>query len=205
MNRWNARVWVGVGLVVFGLLSLVERFGFLRGVTSLIWGALLLAAGLFFLYRFVNNNRSEWWAAIPGFALLGLGLSSLSSVFLSGWSGFLFLGMLGLGFFVVYLSRREFWWAIIPGGVFVTLAGITMLSDVYRVSDSGGLVLVGFGLTFILVAVVASLQWAWIPGLILVVIGALIGTPFIGSMNLLWPAALIVGGLLLIFQFVRRR
>ena len=205
MNRWNARVWVGAGLVVFGLLMLVERFGFLRGVTSLFWGALFLAAGLFFLYRFVNNNLGEWWAAIPGFALLGIGLASLSSVFLSGWSGFLFLGMLGLGFFVVYLSRRDFWWAIIPGGVLVTLAGISMLDEVFHVGDSGGVFFLGLGLTFILVAVVASLQWAWIPGLILLVMGALIGTPFIGSMNLLWPAALIVGGLLLIFQFARRR
>ena len=205
MNRWNARVWVGAGLVDFGLLMLVERFGFLRGVTSLFWGALFLAAGLFFLYRFVNNNQGEWWAAIPGFALLGIGLASLSSVFLSGWSGFLFLGMLGLGFFVVYLSRRDFWWAIIPGGVLVTLAGISMLGDVFHIGDSGGVFFLGLGLTFILVAVVASLQWAWIPGLILLVMGALIGTPFIGSMNLLWPAALIVGGLLLIFQFARRR
>lgn len=205
MNRWNARIWVGAGLVLLGLLMFVERLGILRGITGLFFGALFLLGGAYFVYRFVNDVRGEWWAIIPGLALVGIGVGSLLSGVLSNWSGFFFLGALGLSFFAIYWSRREFWWAIIPGGVLVTLAFISLLGDVFRVGDSGGIFFVGLGLTFVLVAVLASLQWAWIPGIILLVMGALIGTPFLGSMNLIWPAALIVGGLLLIFQFARRR
>jgi len=204
MNRWNIRVWLGIGLVVLGLLMLLERFGLFRGATSLFWGAIFLAGAAWFLYRFSTNMQSEWWAAIPGFALAGLGAESLLSGILSNWGGFFFLGALGLGFFAVYFSDRQRWWAIIPGGVLVTLGFIAVLGDVFGVGDAGGVLFLGLGLTFMLVAVLARLQWAWIPGVILLVMGGLLGIPFVGGLNYVWPAALILGGLLLIVQFVRR-
>ncbi len=204
MKQISVRIWVGAGLVLLGMLMLFERFGLFHGITNYFWGLLFLAAGGYFLYRFANNVRGEWWAVIPGSALIGLGLQSFVPSVLGDWSGFLFLGALGLGFFAVYFSDRERWWAIIPGGVLVTLGLTSALGDVFRVSDTGGFFFLGLGLTFILVAVLASLEWAWIPGVVMLVLGAVIGTPFIGSLNYVWPAALILGGLLLIFRFARR-
>ncbi len=205
MNRWNFRIWLGAGLIVFGLLLLLERFGLFRGVTAIFWGAVFLAAGGYFLYRFAVNMQAEWWAAIPGFALVGIGAESLLSDVLSGWSGFFFLAALGLGFFAVYFSGRERWWALIPGGVLVTLGLISALADAFGGRDTGGLFFIGLGLTFFLVALLGSQAWAWIPGVVLLVIGALIGAPFAGALSFVWPAALILGGLLLILQFARRR
>ncbi len=205
MNRWNPRIWIGAGLVLLGLLMLIERLGILHGLTGVFFGLIFVLGGAYFLYRFMNNTRGEWWAVIPGLALVGIGVATMLSGALSNWAGFFLLGAFGLSFFAVYWSRRDFWWAIIPGGVFATLAFITLLGDVFHVGDAGGLFFVGLGLTFVLVAVLASLHWAWIPGILLLVMGALIGTPFLGSMNLIWPIALIVGGLLLIFQFARKR
>src|SRR5512140_347014 len=205
MNRWNARIWIGAGLVVLGLLMLLERFGLFRGVATLFWGLVFLAAAGFFLYRFVQNMQSEWWAAIPGFALLGIAATILLSPILPQWSGFFFLAMLGIGFLCVYLSGRERWWALIPAGVLVTLGFVAAIGDAFGGNGSAGVLFLGFGLTFILVAVLASMQWAWIPGIIMLIMGAVFGTPSIGSMSLIWPAALIVGGLLLIFQFARKR
>jgi hypothetical protein len=204
MKQTSFRLWIGTGLVLLGLLMLVERFGFFRGVTNFFWGLLFLAGGAYFLYRFANNMRGEWWAAIPGFALLGIGAQSILPGVLGAWSGFLFLGALGLGFFAVYFSSRERWWAIIPGGVLVTLGLTSALGDVFGMPETGGFFFLGLGLTFLLVAVLASMQWAWIPGVVLLVLGAVIGTPFVGSLNYVWPAALILGGLLLILQFARR-
>ena len=34
----------------------------------------------------------------------------------------MFLGTIGLSFWVIYLTRRDFWWAVIPGGALMTLA-----------------------------------------------------------------------------------
>ena len=36
---------------------------------------------------------------------------------LGAWGGALFLGSIGLAFWVIYFVRRDFWWAVIPGGV----------------------------------------------------------------------------------------
>ena len=204
MKQVSFRFWIGTGLVVLGILMLLERLGLFRGVTQIFWGALFLAGGAYFLYRFASNMRGEWWAAIPGFALAGIGVQSLLSGVLGAWSGFFFLGALGLGFFAVYWSDRERWWAIIPGGVLITLGLTSILGDVFGVRETGGFFFLGLGLTFLLVAVLASLQWAWIPGVVLLVLGALVGTPFTGALNYVWPAAMIVGGLLLILQFVRK-
>jgi hypothetical protein len=204
MKRIDFRVLIGGGLVLLGLLMLLERFGLFRGASDIFWGVIFLVAGAYFLNRFAKDTRGEWWAAIPGFALAGLGFDSLLSVIFNNWGGFFFLCFIGLGFLAVYFSGRDRWWALIPAGVMLTLGFITVLDNVYGVRETGGFFFLGLGLTFLLVAVLASLQWAYIPGVILLVMGALIGSPFVGTMSYIWPAALIVGGFLLILQFVRR-
>ena len=204
MNRWSVRIWLGAVLIVLGLLMLLERFGLFQGAANIFWGVIFLAGALWFLYRFAAHTRHEWWAAIPGFALLGIGATILLSDLVGNWSGFLFLGALGLGFFAVYFSDRKRWWAIIPGGVLITLGLVATIGEVSDGRQVAGLLFLGIGLTFLLVAILASLQWAWIPGLILLVIGAFIGMPFSGSLNYAWPVALIAGGALLIVQFLRR-
>jgi hypothetical protein len=205
MKRYDFRILTGAALVLLGVLMLLERIGIFHGALDFFWGVIFLAGGAFFLYRFATDMHGEWWAAIPGFALAGVGADSLLSSFIGNWTGLLFLGSLGLGFFAVYLSGRERWWALIPGGVLVTLGFTSVLSDVFGARETGGFFFLGLGLTFLLVAVLASMQWAYIPGVILLVMGALIGTPFAGSLNYVWPAALILAGLMLIYQFVRRK
>ena len=80
--------------------------------------------------------RSEWWALIPGFALIGVG----ASIVLPGqWSGFSFLGFLGISFLAIYLSNRQRWWAIIPGGVLITLGIVAALADIYGARETGGI------------------------------------------------------------------
>ena len=205
MKKIDFRVLVGAGLVLLGGLMLLERFGLFRGAAEIFWGLVFLAGGAYFLYRFANNVRGEWWAVIPGSALVGIGVDNLMPRILGNWTGFFFLGFLGLGFFIVYFSGRERWWAIIPGGVLLTLGVVSALNDMYSARETGGFFFLGLGLTFLLVAVLASMQWAYIPGVVLLVMGALLGTPFVGALNYVWPAVLILGGLILIWQFIRRQ
>ena len=203
MKRLDFRILFGAALVLLGGLMLLERFGLFTGAASIFWGLIFLAGGGYFLYRFGLSPNAEWWAVIPGSALAGIGMASL----LPGrWGGLFFLGFLGAGFFVVYLtSRNERWWSLIPGGVLVTLAVVSVLSDVFGARETGGIFFIGLGLTFLLVAVLASAQWAYIPALVLLLMGAALGyTPFGGYLNYVWPAALILAGFILIFQFARR-
>lgn len=206
MKRSDWRIWIGAGLILLGVLMLLERFGLFRGAINFFWGAVFLAGGGFFLYRFATNMNNEWWAAIPGFAMLGIGADNLLSALIGAdWGGLFFLGLLGIGFFAIYFSGRGRWWALIPGGVLVTLGFVSVLSDVYGARETGGVFFLGLGITFLLVAVLASLQWAYIPAVILLLFGALLGTSFLGALNYVWPAVLILAGLVLIWQFLRRK
>ncbi len=205
MKRIDFRILAGAALILLGALMLLERIGLFHGASDFFWGVVFLAGGAYFLYRFANNIHGEWWAAIPGSALVGLGADSLLSGILGNWGGFFFLGFLGLGFLIIYFTGRERWWAIIPGGVLLTLGFVSVLNNVFGGRETGGFFFLGLGLTFLLVAILASMQWAYIPAVVLLIMGALLGTPFVGSLNLLWPAVLIIGGLILIFQFMRRK
>jgi hypothetical protein len=93
------------------------------------------------------------------------------------WGGSILLGGIALSFLLIYLVNRENWWAIIPGGVLLTLALIISLGSFLGGFEVGGLFFLGIGLTFALVAVIpnpqGSMAWAWIPAGILTVMGLL--------------------------------
>src|SRR5512137_2854996 len=154
MKRFDYRILIGAALILGGVLMLLDKLNILQGATDLFWAGLLAIAAAIFLYTFFSD-RSKWWAAIPGFTLAGMSVSSLLLDRI-GWGGFAFLGGLGLGFWAVYFSSRERWWAIIPGGVLVTLAFTSVLSENYPILSSGGVLFAGLGLTFLLVALLAK-------------------------------------------------
>jgi len=203
MKRVDLRIVLGGALIILGLLMLLERIGLLHGATDLFWGAILALGAAFFLYRFATAPRAEWWAAIPGFALAGLGIQSLFPRILDGWDGLLFLGLLGVGFWAVYFSGRERWWAIIPGGVLITLGLTSVLGHVAGASEGGGVFFLGLGLTFLMVAVLAAMQWAYIPAAVLILMGVVLGTPYSGALNYVWPIVLVGAGLVLLYRFYR--
>ncbi|MFH1524836.1 MAG: hypothetical protein ABIF04_07700, partial [Chloroflexota bacterium] len=116
------------------------------------------------------------------------------------WGGLAFLGSIGAGFWAIYLSDRSRWWAIIPGGVLVTLGFTSVMTDVFGLFDSGGVFFVGLGITFILVAILAKMKWAYIPAAVLLLLGFFVGTPFIGAMEFIWIGILLVAGAALVIS-----
>ena len=84
-------------------------------------------------------------------------------------------------FWAVYLRGRENWWAIIPGGVLLTLALVTGLSSAVGGMAIPVVLFLGLALTFAVLAVLSA-------------IGAE------GVLNYVWPAALGTGGLYLILR-----
>ena len=84
MNRINFRILIGGALILLGVLMLLERFGIFRGATDIFWSVIFLTGGAYFLYRFALDMRGEWWAVIPGLALIGVGASV---VLPERWSG----------------------------------------------------------------------------------------------------------------------
>jgi hypothetical protein len=204
MPRWNLRIWIGSFLIVLGALLLLERSGLFPGAVAFAWNLLVIAAGGYCLYRFARKPRTDWWAALPGFGLVGLGLAGLLPAAWHALTASVFLLLLGIGFFAIYIIERSRWWAIIPGGVLITLGIVSVLGSDFNPAASGAIFLLGLGLTFLLVAVLAALSWAYIPGVILLVIGIALALPLQGTFGVALPAVLIVAGLLLVVRFFRR-
>ena len=156
MLRFNNRLLWGVILVVAGILFLLQNVGLLP-LGGFVWAVLFALAGAIFMGVFLQN-RDNWWAIIPGLSLLGIGgvtaLSVVAPTQVGPWIGGGFLFLIGLAFWVVYYLNRSYWWALIPAGVLTTLAVVAGLSTLLGGIASGGLFFVGLGLTFGLVGVV---------------------------------------------------
>ena len=203
MKRFDYRILIGAALILGGILMLLDRTGILKGATDLFWAGILAAGAAIFLFWFFSD-RSKWWAAIPGFTLAGMAASSLLLDRI-GWGGLAFLGGIGLGFWAIYFAKRERWWAIIPGGVLLTLGITSVMTDAYGVMNSGGVFFVGLGITFVLVALLAKMRWAFIPAAVLLLLGFFLGTPFVGVLDYIWIAVLLVAGAILVVSAFRSK
>ncbi len=202
MKRIDWRIIVGLLLICWGVLLLLEKAGVIPWGVNLFWRIFSIGGGAAFLYAFLRNPRAQGWAAIPGFTLLGLGTAG----FLPEWlDGVVFQGSIGLAFWAFYLTNPQNWWAIIPGGVMLTLAATSGLSETLSVGDTRGVFFLGLGLTFLLVALLARRSWVSVPALVLVLFAAALGLGFGGLLDWLWIGALLLAGLILILFALWRR
>lgn len=212
MKSIQSRVAWGLLLIAAGVLFLLESLGLVQ-VGLILWPVLISVASLVFLVVFLTAPRANWWAAIPGFVLLGLAgtiaLEELAPTVGDIWGGSLVLAGIGLGFWAIFLVNTEQWWAVIPGGTLLTLAMVAGLSEVLEGVETGGIFLLGLGLTFALLTVLRTpggrLTWPIIPAVALLVIGALITAAATELINYVWPVLLILGGLYLMVRALGAR
>src|SRR3990172_12726934 len=208
MLKWlRSQILWGLLLIVAGFLFLLQAITGIQ-LGSLFWAALFALGAVFFL-NFYLSNRANWWALIPTIILSGICLSTLSDVLLKGSAEFILnqvfiLGGIGASFVVVYLADRRQWWAIIPAGVMFTVMVVSVFDELLGGEASGGIVLIGIGVTFAVLALLpptkARMSWAWIPAAVLIVIGTVIAG--VAELNLVYvvPVALILVGLFLIYR-----
>ncbi len=211
MRQIDARAFAGALLVGLGLLFLLQTLGRIEffGYAAL-WGLVFGVAGAGFLYVFVRD-REQWWAVFPGLPLVGVSglllLNELVPSVTDTLGGALVLGCVSLAFWLVYWVRRDFWWAIIPGGAVATLAIISLWSSVLPGVEASAVLFLGIGLTFMALYALPEDRgrqpWAVIPGGILILIGAITGLAFGSVARFLWPLVLIAGGAFLVFRAMR--
>ncbi|MHB0859513.1 MAG: hypothetical protein ACYC5M_18335 [Anaerolineae bacterium] len=218
MRRAGAPVLWGVLLVVAGVLFLLQNLG-VFGALGLFGGlgidlvfALLFAFGGVVFLSVYARNREQWWPLIPGMALIGIGgvifISALAPG-LSDFGGAFFLGCLALAFLLVYATDRTLWWAIIPGGVLLTLAVVAGIGDTVGGIDTGALFFVGLGVTFLVVSLIPTpegrMRWALIPAGVMLVLALVVAAQRPGILAYLLPAAAILGGLYLLMRALSER
>jgi len=185
-------------------LFLLQELNILGNASQYLWLIFMAAGAAVFIWIYFTK-KEQWWAIIPGLTLLGLSLSGLDSLLNfypgSNWTGAIFLGCIGLAFWLIYLRRQDQWWAIIPGGVLITLAAVAGLEKVLY--WSGGIFFLGLAATFALVGILPNqldTRWAFIPAAILAVLGVVSFAPLKSVMVVIWPVALIALGVYIIFR-----
>ncbi|HLF73756.1 MAG TPA: hypothetical protein VI524_05395 [Anaerolineales bacterium] len=206
MRRLDPRLLLGMLLVLGGILSLLGAMDIISNAGGIFWGLVFAAGGAVFFYILLSDPLN-WWAAFPAFTLFGLAATSFLPDSLEAYNGLVFFLGISLGFWWVYFTGTERWWAIIPGGVLLTL-GIVSAFDNASSMATGGLFFLGLGLTFVLVAILpggGERSWAFIPGALLLIFGAVLGTPYFGLADYFWPAVLILLGGYFILRFFLNR
>ncbi len=199
----------GILLITLGVMFLLNNLGIIMLEWEFLMGPLFALGGLIFVLVFILNRR-EWWALIPGFVLMGIGLiifmGQLSSATADQWSGSVFLGFLGLAFALIYITHRDNWWAVIPGGVLLTLAVVSLLEDGGTLSGVvffAGLALT-FGLVYILPKPGGKLTWALYPAGILALIGVLVALGASNLTDFVLPLVLLLVGGYFIFRALKK-
>ena len=204
MRKYDPRLIFG-GLLLFGgLLALLDTMGVIGNAGGIFWGLIWGAVGVYFIYLLMVDRSRNWWAAFPGFAFLGMAISSFLPDSLDGLGGLVFFAVLSIAFWWVYFTDATRWWAIIPAGVLLTL-GVVSALDEFMTFDTGGFLFIGLGLTFALVAILpggGQRSWAFIPAVILMIFGALL-MPSFGLAAYVTPALLILLGGFFLFRFFK--
>lgn len=212
MEKQAARIIFSIFLIVLGLVLVLNNLNLLPfdlNSSTIFWAAAFAVGGLAFVAAFLSNPREVWWAAIPGFTLLGLaGVIAMPSMWDEAAGG-LFLGMIGLSFLVIYFIRRDFWWAVIPGGVLSTLAIVALTSaSLDEGTASGGLFFLGLAATFLVVYFLPTpegrMHWALWPAGVLGIIGMIILAGAGGIASYIFPLFLLGAGGFMVLRAIRR-
>lgn len=196
---WSA--FPGFTLVALGALILLpkslQQFG----------GAIFLGGiGLSFWYVYFTSRNERWWALIPAGVLTALAVMIVVTQQYEDFGAAVFLGGIGLSFFAVYFTNRlERWWAIIPGGVLITLAGVTVAAQQFGEFQTAGFFFFGLAITFLLVALLANMRWAYWPALVLGIMGFLGIASLLNFANYIWAIALIGVGAFMLFRYFTNR
>jgi len=211
MFKWlGSRYFWGAMFIIIGGIFLLQYFGLIT-LGALLWAIIIASGGVLFLSIFFAEN-TNWWALIPGVTLISvaivIAIGSLLPDLGGELGGLVILGGIGLSFILVYLVQRENWWAIIPGGVMLSIGAIVGLESFLPGAATGGLFLIGLGATFAVLALVPTpqgkMQWALIPAGILAVIGLVLLVVSADIFRIVGAVGLIVLGGFILYRNLRR-
>lgn len=196
----SSLIWGGL-LIVLGLLILVENLDLLGDWDAPFWSLILGAIGLIFLTTYLRD-RKQWWALIPGLVILAIAVAVFfaeQDLVADYLVATIILAGVGLPFLMIFLADRQHWWALIPA---MTMLGITagvFLEGIGAIGEPavGGLAVGGISLGFVSIYLIDRKQWwALIPGSIMGIVAFFL--LLAAAARFIWPAALILLGLLLL-------
>jgi hypothetical protein len=210
-SRYRFLFWrtefVGFAMIVSGLLFVFINFKMIPVsdfVLPRVLGILFIMGGLIFLF-FTGAGGWLSWFVIPAGILLTGGVDTLilgTTRFISMASGSLLSIGLGLTFLAVFLTRKNHWWALIPSGTCVGLAGWLALGIFIPPLRPHPIALVfALGLSFLVIYLYSvqkgRMRWSLFVGTGIVFVSFCYLLAFLlARWRMLWPIVLLLVGLL---------
>jgi hypothetical protein len=214
MNRNTSRIVLAVGLIVIGLLALVNSLGIVQlpwaNRPNLAWLLIFGLAGLAMLVTFFTGSDNRW-AIIPALTFIGLAIlvGDVLPERLASYGVALFKGPLASSFWVIYLVGHDNWWAIIPGGVLLSVAALIWIGQSVRQGPVAvAIFFLGMAATFLLLYIlpkpIGRVVWPLYPAGAMALLGVLF--LFNAGLNVqwLWGAGLLLLGAWIIWRSMRR-
>ena len=131
-------------LAIAGLIAVVT-LNVLRDEAIAVYVLLAIASPFVFVYM---QDRAQWWALIPAYALAAVGgvvilaeSLGLSDNLITAYVMF----AIAIPFFFVFLRNRSQWWFLIPGGIMAAI-GLGFLIAENLLAIMGALALIALGL-----------------------------------------------------------
>jgi hypothetical protein len=202
----GSRIFWGIAVIIGGVMALLDNLNVID-FGEVFWAVIAFLGAIFFISVYLQN-RSYWWALVPGISLFGIGFAILVNwqvpEFGAVWGGAILLGGIGLSFFCIYLVEHENWWAIVPAGVMTSIGVAAGIEQTYGDQFGIGIFFLGMGLTFALLPLLPTppgkMGWAWATALILAALGAIFMFTSGDKLAYLGPLVLIAIGIALVVK-----
>ena len=154
MNVNKSSLFWGLLLIIGGGVALAQQFGYMDQLPDSAWMWVFALISLVGLISYLTSGLKEWGWLFPAGVFGGLAVTvalATNNVDSAAVGSPLFFGLL-LPFASAYLTdRTRNWWALIPGGVMLFLAVVTLLVDNVGGEWIGSLFLFLIGLSFLIV------------------------------------------------------
>src|SRR5215207_5717589 len=154
MNMNKSGLFWGALLIGAGVLALAEQTGHVDAFTPQMWIMVFAAISLLGFVSYALSGWKQWGWLFPAGVFGGLAVTitlATNNVDSAAVGSPLFFGLL-IPFVAAYLTDRVHnWWALIPGGVILFLALVTLLVDSTGGEWVGALFLFIIALSFFVV------------------------------------------------------
>ena len=154
MNVNKSSLFWGLLLIIGGGVALAQQFGYMDQLPDSAWMWVFALISLVGLVSYLTSGLKEWGWLFPAGIFGGLAVTvalATNHVSSAAVGSPIFFGLL-LPFLVAYLTdRTRNWWALIPGGIMLFLAMVTLLADNVGGEWIGSLFLFLIALSFFVV------------------------------------------------------
>lgn len=160
-SKYSNIIW-GIVLIAAGLLFLAQNLGWIPELAAPIWTGIFLAISIVFLILYVLGGWREWGWLFPASIFAGLALT----IFLAErkvadeLAALPVLLSVALPFLVAFLvDRQKNWWALIPSWVMLVIVGVVLLGN--RISEDliAAMILGSIALPFLVVYFLNRQHW----------------------------------------------